>query len=287
MKKMKLTIVLLWFLLSMVFFTSCEAQLKNAKTETIKIYGNCEMCKKTIETASNKKGVSKVDWNKDTKMAEINFDSKKTNLDAILKQIAYVGYDSDTYLAPDEAYAKLPGCCKYDRIAKQKKFTEVETTVVEVLKDTIVVTETLAVSQFKAVFDSYLDLKNAFVKSDSKTASIKAKELVDALNKVDMTKLTNDQHMVWMKNNELLIDEATKISKAKDIEKQRQLFSKLSLKMHALIKISKLEITVYYQHCPMYNDGKGANWLSTENTIKNPYYGSQMLTCGKTVETIK
>jgi hypothetical protein len=37
----------------------------------------------------------------------------------------------------------------------------------------------------------------------------------------------------------------------------------------------------------MYNDGKGANWLSKESTIKNPYYGSQMLTCGKTVETIK
>jgi hypothetical protein len=37
----------------------------------------------------------------------------------------------------------------------------------------------------------------------------------------------------------------------------------------------------------MYNDGKGANWLSKESAIKNPYYGSQMLSCGKTVETIK
>jgi len=37
----------------------------------------------------------------------------------------------------------------------------------------------------------------------------------------------------------------------------------------------------------MYNDGKGANWLSTENGVKNPYYGSQMLNCGKTIETIK
>lgn len=37
----------------------------------------------------------------------------------------------------------------------------------------------------------------------------------------------------------------------------------------------------------MANDGKSANWLSKENPIKNPYYDSQMLTCGKTVETIK
>jgi hypothetical protein len=57
--------------------------------------------------------------------------------------------------------------------------------------------------------------------------------------------------------------------------------------MYLLIKVSKQEVTIYYQNCPMYNNGKGANWLSKDISIKNPYYGSQMLTCGKTVETIK
>ena len=37
----------------------------------------------------------------------------------------------------------------------------------------------------------------------------------------------------------------------------------------------------------MANNGKGANWLSKENKVQNPYYGSVMLTCGKVVETIK
>jgi hypothetical protein len=32
---------------------------------------------------------------------------------------------------------------------------------------------------------------------------------------------------------------------------------------------------------------KSVDWLRKENTIKNPYYGSQMLPCGKTVETTK
>ena len=50
--------------------------------------------------------------------------------------------------------------------------------------------------------------------------------------------------------------------------------------------VSKNETPVYYQFCPMANDGKGANWLSKENAVKNPYYGSMMLSCGKTVETI-
>ena len=61
----------------------------------------------------------------------------------------------------------------------------------------------------------------------------------------------------------------------------------LSKNMYELIKVVKPAETVYYQFCPMANDGKGANWLSKESGVKNPYYGSQMLSCGKTVETIK
>lgn len=49
------------------------------------------------------------------------------------------------------------------------------------------------------------------------------------------------------------------------------------------MKVSKGETPTYYQYCPM----QDAYWLSKENAVKNPYYGSMMLSCGKTVETIK
>jgi len=94
------------------------AQIKNTKTETVKIYGNCSMCKKTIEQAGNVKNTATVAWNKDTKIATLTYDEKKTNPDEILKRIALAGYDSEKYLAPDEVYAKLPGCCQYDRTLK-------------------------------------------------------------------------------------------------------------------------------------------------------------------------
>ena len=74
-------------------FSSCNAQIKNAKTESVKIYGNCEMCEKTIETAGSVKKIANVDWNKDSKMATITYDSTKTNQDEILKRIALAGYD--------------------------------------------------------------------------------------------------------------------------------------------------------------------------------------------------
>src|SRR5574343_1969331 len=99
-------------------FSSCNAQIKNAKTETVKIYGNCEMCEKTIEAAGNVKKVAEVDWNKDSKMATITYDSTKTNQNEILKRIALAGYDSDKFLAPDDVYSKLAGCCQYERVNK-------------------------------------------------------------------------------------------------------------------------------------------------------------------------
>jgi len=90
-----------------------------------------------------------------------------------------------------------------------------------------------------------------------------------------------------MKIVDNLKEDAEYISNAKDITQQRDHFMRLSTNMYVLIKISKPSVAVYYQFCPMANEGKGANWLSKESGVKNPYYGSQMLTCGKTVETIK
>ena len=58
MKSLK-HIMIASFLLSTV---ASIAQTKNQKTETVKIYGNCEMCESTIEKAGNMKNQSNVDW---------------------------------------------------------------------------------------------------------------------------------------------------------------------------------------------------------------------------------
>ena len=272
-------------------FTAVNAQIKNATTESLKIYGNCGMCKSTIEKAGNLKKVAEVDWNKDTKMATLTYDASKTNQDEILKRIALAGYDSEKFLAPDDMYAKLPGCCQYDRVKKS------ETAKTEVMEDhskhnndesADKSTEPIQeVNQLKAIFDNYFALKDALVKSDGNLASAKAKELLNALNSVQMNKLTNDEHTVWMKIMKDLAFDTEHIEETKDVGHQRDHFITLSDNMYQLLKVSKQKTPTYYQHCPMANDGKGANWLSKESTIKNPYYGSAMLSCGKTVETIK
>lgn len=268
-------------------FSSCNAQMNNIKTESVKIYGNCEMCEKTIETAGNIKKVASVEWNKDSKMATINYDSTKTNQNEILKRIALAGYDSDKFLAPDDVYSKLAGCCQYERVNK----TEIASnTVIEdhSMNNQENVFETKQeVNQLKVIFDNYFALKDALVKSDGKLASTIAKDLLANINAIKMDKLSSEEHTVWMKILSGLKSNTDKISAATSIEKQRIAFMDLSANFYDLLKVSKQDYDIYYQNCPMYNDGKGANWLSKENAVKNPYYGSQMLTCGKTVETIK
>jgi septum formation topological specificity factor MinE len=137
------------------------------------------------------------------------------------------------------------------------------------------------------VIEKYFEIKNALVKTDGKSASAKAKELTAAIKNVQMDKLTAGQHTIWMAVKSGLAEDAEHISDTGDAKHQRDHFVTLSTAIYKLQKVSKTAVPVYYQFCPMANGGKGANWLSKEKAVKNPYYGSQMLSCGKTVETIQ
>ena len=271
--------------------STCFAEIKNAKVETVHIYGNCSICKKTIESAANVKDIVQVEWNKDTKMAVLTYDEKQTNQDEILKRIGLAGYDSDKFLAPDNVYAKLETCCQYERaekiIAKIEATKAVNLVVEEKVVAPILETKTdVEQLQLKEVFNSYFAVKDALVKTDGTLAATKAALLLNSINAVKMENLTKEEHAEWMKVMKDLVFDAEHISETKDAGHQRDHFTSLSKNMYSLIKVSKQETPTYYQFCPMANKGKGANWLSKENIVKNPYYGSKMLGCGKTVETI-
>lgn len=274
----------------LILFPLCNAQTKNQKTETVKIYGNCEICESTIEKAGNLKNQSIVDWNKETKFATISYDSLKTSKEEILKRIALAGYDSDTFLAPNDTYSNLPSCCQYERIKQTNTKMEepkMEMTTIDHSMHSNKMDEMQDPNPLSEVYDSYFAVKDALVRTDGAAASTSSKTLFTEINNVKMDKLSMDVHMAWMKVFENLKEDAEHIADIKDIGRQRDHFISLSKNIYEVMKISKQETPTYYQFCPMANDGKGANWLSKENAIKNPYYGSQMLNCGNTVETIK
>lgn len=84
-------------------------------TETFKVWGNCDLCKSRIEKAAKVEGVTNADWSTKTKLLTVTFDPSKTNKDALSKKNASVGHDTEKYKATDDVYAKLPGCCHFDR----------------------------------------------------------------------------------------------------------------------------------------------------------------------------
>lgn len=288
---MKLISQLLVAITVLLSFAVCNAQIKNSVTETVKVSGNCGMCKTTIERAGSLKNTAKVDWNSDTQMAKLTYDSKKTNQEEILKRIALSGYDSEKFLAPDDVYKNLHGCCQYDRVAKvavKEENTSMASS--EGHSNHANHSETTTSenkNQLKSVFDSYFSVKDALITSDGNKTAVAATTLLTAVNNVKMDQLKMEAHVVWMKVVNALQDDAKHIADSKEVAQQRGYFTTLSKNMFTLLNVSKYEAPVYYQFCPMANDGKGANWLSKENTVKNPYYGAMMLSCGKTVETIK
>jgi copper chaperone CopZ len=85
----------------------------STKTETFLVGGKCDMCKARIEKTAKVAGVSKADWNKQTKKLTLTYDPSKVKVSTVQKALAAVGHDAGPVKADDAVYAKLPGCCKY------------------------------------------------------------------------------------------------------------------------------------------------------------------------------
>ncbi|MFE7088474.1 heavy-metal-associated domain-containing protein [Sphingobacterium spiritivorum] len=97
------------------------AALAQSKTEKIKVLGNCGMCKKRIEASLKDEAITNADWDKNSKILTVTYNSNKINSQTIQQKIANAGHDTPQVKAKNEIYDKLPGCCQYDRTGKPSK----------------------------------------------------------------------------------------------------------------------------------------------------------------------
>ncbi|GAB3834478.1 hypothetical protein GCM10028895_54810 [Pontibacter rugosus] len=141
--------------------------------------------------------------------------------------------------------------------------------------------------QIKSVIDSYLKLKDNLVASDAQKAQEDAKAVLATADKVDVSALQGEQKAFAEEKLGEVKQSASKIAEATDLAAQRGQLELLSEATFALTKaFGASDQTLYYQHCPMANNDQGAYWLSSNQEIRNPYFGEQMLKCGSTEETI-
>ena len=109
----QLTISIILIMMFSIINKPGVAQANTVKTDTLTVSGNCGQCKERIEEAAYVKGVKKAEWNKETKVLTVVYNSEKTSLDKITAAIAKAGHDSKDHKASDKDYKKLPECCAF------------------------------------------------------------------------------------------------------------------------------------------------------------------------------
>ena len=148
--------------------------------------------------------------------------------------------------------------------------------------------ETLSTVSIKEILDSYLQMKNAFANDKDANAATAANDMTKAIAGFNKAALTPDQAKNFTDITEDAKEHAEHIGKNPgNIKHQREHFGLLSKDMYQLVKTFGAGQPLYYDHCPMYNDGKGANWISETEAIANPYYGQKMSGCGIVKEKLK
>lgn len=143
-------------------------------------------------------------------------------------------------------------------------------------------------SSVKDIVEHYLHIKNALAKDDGKEAANGGKALADVFARFDQSSLTAEQKKTFSDIESDAKEHAEHIStNAEKIAHQREHFATLSKDVYDLVKTLGSGQTLYNDYCPMYNNNKGATWLSETKDIKNPYLGKAMPTCGTLKETIQ
>lgn len=131
------------------------------------------------------------------------------------------------------------------------------------------------------IIKDYLTLKNALIADNDQAVATAGKQLFATLKNVDMKAIPVDKHKEYMDIAEDAKENAEHIGdNTGKIHHQREHMASLSKDMADLIALMGTSQKLYQDYCPMYNDGKGAIWISEVKAIKNPYYGNKMLTCG-------
>ena len=178
--------------------------------------------------------------------------------------------------------------CNSGNNTTEKKDKKDDTTVNNSSTNSSNHSDTKVDGSMKEMVTQYLQMKNALANDNGNDAATAGKAFVASMDKMDKNSLAGDKKRKW----DEVSDDANEMAKhiadnAGKIEHQREHFDMLSADMYDMVKTFGAGQTLYEDFCPMYNNNKGATWLSETKEIKNPYMGKKQPTCGSVKEEIK
>lgn len=143
-----------------------------------------------------------------------------------------------------------------------------------------------AQGQFRLMFEAYLLLKDALVDSDPQATAQRTQVLSSALQDMEMNGLSADIQAIWLEDLRRLRQWLEAIGSTTALDEQRAYFSPFSDQLYYTFKRFRVQISGFRQFCPMAEDNQGAFWLSDSESIRNPYFGEAMLSCGSVEENL-
>ena len=131
---------------------------------------------------------------------------------------------------------------------------------------------------------TYFEMKDALVNSNHERVIYFTNQLLESFDKADVS-LLNDEQTKLFTDSRMMIEQ---IGSSSTIDMQRKYFITLNNSMVDLtLQLQKVAQPIYVQKCPMANENNGAIWLSLQQEVKNPYYGSMMLKCGSVIDVVE
>lgn len=142
-------------------------------------------------------------------------------------------------------------------------------------------------NQFSTVIDHYLAIKDALVESNAGKAARSAEELFSFVRELQEIALDEEKKDAWHTGRHLIMRHTNRLKNSNNLNMQRIALNGLSLAViEAVSEFGLEEQTLFKQYCSMAL-GDGGIWLSESEDIANPYYGSEMLTCGENVGDVQ
>lgn len=132
----------------------------------------------------------------------------------------------------------------------------------------------------EAILHEYFNLKDALINDDNGKAKELGNTLAKSLKAFDVSNYSDNEQSELKDIIEDATEHAEHIGES-DIKHQREHFKTLSKDVTDMVAITGTDKKLYEQFCPMYNNNEGGAWLSMNKEIRNPYFGAQMLKCGK------
>lgn len=162
-----------------------------------------------------------------------------------------------------------------------------ETVDAPVIKTSFTNVTTGVAAHITEVVSHYFHIKHALTKDDAAEAKNGATMMLQVIGGFDNSLLPAGQKPEYRQHINAIKEHADAIVKSADVDAERMHFAELSEHTYALVKAFGAGKKVYYDHCPMALNSKGANWLNDAAAIQNPYMGSKMPECGSVEQVIE